>query len=45
MANDLEFPLPTLTTLYHTLAQRGIGLIITGHMYINQAENKGEEIF
>lgn len=32
---DLGFPLPTLTTLYHTLAQRGIGLIITGYMYIN----------
>jgi len=35
MANDLGFPPPTLTTLYHTLAQRGIGLIITGHMHIN----------
>jgi len=35
MANDLGLPLPTIITLYRSLAQRGIGLIITGHMYIN----------
>ncbi len=35
MANDQGFPLPTLTTLYRTLTQGGVGLIITGHMYIN----------
>lgn len=44
MAYDLGFLLPTTTTLYLTPAQRGIGLIITGHMDINQAENKGERI-
>ena len=35
MANDKGFPLPTLTNLYRTLIQGGVGLIITGHMYIN----------
>lgn len=35
MANDQGFPLPTLTALYRTLTQGGVGLIITGHMYIN----------
>jgi len=35
MANDKGFPLPTLINLYRTLTQGGVGLIITGHMYIN----------
>jgi 2,4-dienoyl-CoA reductase-like NADH-dependent reductase (Old Yellow Enzyme family) len=35
MANDQGYPLPTLAGLYQQLASGGVGLIITGHMYIN----------
>ena len=35
MADDRGFPLPTLRTLYRDLAQGKVGLLITGHMYVN----------
>jgi 2,4-dienoyl-CoA reductase-like NADH-dependent reductase (Old Yellow Enzyme family) len=34
MANNDGFPLPTLIELYRNLAAGGVGLIITGHMYV-----------
>jgi 2,4-dienoyl-CoA reductase-like NADH-dependent reductase (Old Yellow Enzyme family) len=35
MATDQGYPLPPLAKLYQQLADGGVGLIITGHMFIN----------
>jgi 2,4-dienoyl-CoA reductase-like NADH-dependent reductase (Old Yellow Enzyme family) len=35
MSNEEGIPLPSLISLYRELCQGGIGLIITGHMYIS----------
>jgi 2,4-dienoyl-CoA reductase-like NADH-dependent reductase (Old Yellow Enzyme family) len=35
MADRNGFPLPSLTDCYRTLAEGGVGLIITGHIYVH----------
>jgi len=37
MADDAGRPLPELASLYRDLARGGVGLIITGHMYVHPA--------
>ncbi|MGC9393224.1 MAG: NADH:flavin oxidoreductase [Anaerolineae bacterium] len=37
MADDDGHPLPELASLYRDLARGGVGLIITGHMYVHPA--------
>ena len=35
MANDAGRPLPSLALLYRTLARGGVGLIVTGHLFVH----------
>jgi len=44
MADEKGFPKPELKTLYTELAQGGVGLIITGHMYVAPGGKCHEEM-
>ena len=44
MADPDGRPLPTLTRLYEDLARGGVGLIITGHMYVHPAGKAHDEM-
>ncbi len=44
MADQDGRPLPTLEALYEDLAEGGVGLIITGHMYVHAAGKAHDEM-
>ena len=44
MADQDGRPLPPLTTLYQELTQGGVGLIITGHMYVHPSGKAHDEM-
>ncbi|MEJ2540666.1 MAG: NADH:flavin oxidoreductase [Gemmatimonadota bacterium] len=44
MSDDDGRPLPPLTELYRELARGGVGLIITGHMYVHPAGKAHDEM-
>jgi 2,4-dienoyl-CoA reductase-like NADH-dependent reductase (Old Yellow Enzyme family) len=44
MADEDGHPLPPLTKLYEELVQGGVGLIITGHMYVHPSGKAHDEM-